>query len=301
MSNEKKSIFSGLTVEDWIIGFFTGWLWIFYKMYKNGSSLGKSLGIIVGFIIVVALIYRVIYNDEIELEKKLKTPVEKVYFEYSNDSLNQLKELVSSLTEKEKKMLITIIPTDKHGSTKYINELKDKTADNILEYLKSYVKEKAEAERLAKEKAEAERIAKEESNKKVAQITTHKIDGYMFVVAAHYDNGSKDVLGIDEKCGYQLSEYKSENDEKESKMFLLKMENAYISIWPTNVYVGCEYGEKCAKSKNFITDEIKTESVLHNKFPLDKKAVRKLSDAIELCQQYGFKHKRFEDYTQYFR
>ncbi len=156
-------MFKGFTLKDWVIGYFTLGIWIFYKMYKNGSSLGKSLGIIYGFLIVVALIYRVIYNDKIELEEKLKTPVEKVYFEYSNDSLNQLKELVSSLTEKEKKMLITIIPTDKHGSTKYIIELQDKTADNILEYLKSYVKEKAEAERLAKEKAEAERLAKEKA------------------------------------------------------------------------------------------------------------------------------------------
>ena len=62
-------MFKGFTLKDWVIGYFTLGIWIFYKMYKNGSSLGKSLGIIGGFFIVVALIYRVIYNDEIELEE----------------------------------------------------------------------------------------------------------------------------------------------------------------------------------------------------------------------------------------
>ena len=56
MSNEKKGIFDGFTAKDWIIGLFTGWLWIIYKMHKNGAPIGKVLGGFFGVAILMGIL-----------------------------------------------------------------------------------------------------------------------------------------------------------------------------------------------------------------------------------------------------
>ena len=51
----KKGMFDGLTAKDWIIGLFTGGLWILYKMYKNGAPMGKVGGAFLVLVVLVAI------------------------------------------------------------------------------------------------------------------------------------------------------------------------------------------------------------------------------------------------------
>lgn len=56
MSEENKGMFDGITAKDWIIGFFTGFLWIFYKIHKNGAPFGKIIGGFVGVIVIIGIL-----------------------------------------------------------------------------------------------------------------------------------------------------------------------------------------------------------------------------------------------------
>jgi len=185
-------MFNGFRWYDWIIGYFTFGLWIFWKMHKNGAPIGKIIG---GFIVAIVVLFGglAIYS---QTDSGMAHDLHAAYLKDNLSSAERILKENPNVTTKE-----------------------GLTASEVVEKIKSNLK--AEAERIAKEKAEAKKLAFAQS-KGFDSYKAYKIsEDKRLLAIAKKEKVEAEQLALAKSNGYNSYE---EYRKGEAKKLLAKKE-----------------------------------------------------------------------------